>query len=226
VNEKQLAFQRRYKAEHGNYHSRLYDRGESRQYAITCQQCGCEAVVTKKSARYCSHECFYDAQYGEQRPREDHHRKKEAARKRRFLRAEARLLKAAVGFRGKGIWTAGKCPSCGVDFVRHSHGTPVTYCSSLCRRRERSTLRRALQYDLKAGIVSRAAIHERDGWTCHICGDPVDRDAVVPDLAAPVLDHVIALAKGGTHGEGNLKTAHFYCNSVKRDLADGWSAAA
>jgi 5-methylcytosine-specific restriction endonuclease McrA len=74
--------------------------------------------------------------------------------------------------------------------------------------------------------VSRWRIHERDGWTCHICGDPVDRDAVVPDLAAPVLDHVVPLARGGSHSEANLKTAHFYCNSVKRDLVDGWSAVA
>ncbi|MFJ8594867.1 HNH endonuclease [Streptomyces sp. NPDC093598] len=110
--------------------------------------------------------------------------------------------------------------------MRHSFGTPVAYCSTACRRRERLTLRRALQHDLDAGTVSRIAIYQRDGWTCHICGDPVDRDAVVPDLAAPVLDHVVPLARGGTHDEGNLKTAHFYCNSVKRDLADGWSAAA
>jgi len=74
--------------------------------------------------------------------------------------------------------------------------------------------------------VSRLAIYERDDWTCHICGDQVDRNAQVPDLAAPVLDHVIPIVRGGPHTEDNLKTAHFYCNSVKRDLTDGWPAAA
>ena len=70
----------------------------------------------------------------------------------------------------------------------------------------------------KISSASRFLIHERDGWICHICGDPVNRDAVTPALDAPTLDHVIALAAGGAHHEDNLKTAHFWCNSVKRDL--------
>lgn len=221
--ERMREYQRRYKARHGHYQTRLYDKGRQKQYSITCQQCGREAVVTKADARYCSHTCFYDARYGDQRPRED---RREAARNRRVSKVMERMRKAASGARGKGVWTAGTCGSCGVLFVRHSFGSPVVYCSPECRRREANTLRRALQRDLDAGRVSRAAIYQRDGWTCHICGDPVDRDAVVPDLAAPVLDHVVPLARGGSHDEGNLKTAHFYCNSVKRDLVEGWSAAA
>lgn len=221
--ERMREYQRRYKEKHGYYQTRLYDRGRKKQYTITCQQCGREAVVTKKSARYCSHECFYDARYGEQRPRED---TREAARLKRRSKAAAKLEKAAAGMRGNGVWTAGVCSACGTAFVRHSFSTPVAYCSSVCRRREKVTLRRALQHDLEAGRVSRWRVYQRDDWTCHICGDPVDRDAVVPDLAAPVLDHVVPLARGGTHSEDNLRTAHFYCNSVKRDLVDGWSALA
>lgn len=224
--ERMREYQRRYKEKHGYYQTRLYDSGRKKRYTITCEQCAREAVVTKKDARYCSVSCFYDARYGAQRPRDNYRNPREAARKRCLAKALARLQKAADGTSGKGIWTAGKCPSCAAPFVRHSWGTPVAYCSSLCRRRERETLRRALQHDLDAGRVSRAAVHERDSWTCHICGDPVDRDAVVPDLAAPVLDHVVPLARGGSHSEANLRTAHFYCNSVKRDLVDGWSALA
>jgi len=219
-NERQREFQRKYKAQHGNYYSRQYDK--PKQYTITCQQCGREAVVTKQTAQYCSHDCFYDARYGEARPREN---TREAERRRRHSKAAARLERAAAGVRGKGVWTSGRCSHCGTEFVRHSFGRPATHCSSGCRRKERLTLRRALQYDLDAGRVSRIAIYQRDDWTCHICGDPVDRDAVVPDLAAPVLDHVVPLARGGSHSDDNLKTAHFYCNSVKRDLVDGWSAA-
>ena len=36
-------------------------------------------------------------------------------------------------------------------------------------------------------------------------------------MDAPTLDHVEALAAGGADDETNLKTAHFYCNSVKRE---------
>lgn len=223
VNERMREYQRRYKEKHGYYQSRLYDRDKPKQFTITCQQCGREAVVTKREAKYCSHTCFYDARYGEARPRED---TREVARLRRRTKAAARLEQAAVGTRGKGVWTVGRCSSCGTRFTRHSFSKPVAYCSPACRRREKVMLRRALRYDLDAGRVSRIAIYQRDDWTCHICGDPVDRDAVVPDLAAPVLDHVVPLARGGSHSEANLMTAHFYCNSVKRDLAEGWSALA
>lgn len=223
--ERMRDYQRRYKAEHGHYQTRLYDK--KRQRTITCQQCGREATVSKRTARYCSHRCFYDARYGEQRPRQDRSAEKRAnaRRTRRLAKAVALLQQAASGTRGKGVWTAGRCASCGCLFVRRSYTAAVTYCSQSCRRREKATFRRALQHDLNAGRVSRVAIHQRDDWTCHICGDPVDRDAVVPDLAAPVLDHVTPLARGGSHHEDNLRTAHFYCNSVKRDLVDGWSAA-
>ncbi|MFZ4150511.1 HNH endonuclease [Streptomyces pseudogriseolus] len=223
TNDRAREFQRRYKEVHGNYHSRQYDRGKKRQYSITCAHCGREATVTKASAQYCSHQCFYDGRYGEGRPREN---TREATKLRRQAKAAARLEKAANGVRGKGVWTTGRCSNCGTDFTRHSFSTPATHCSSECRRSDRVLLRRALQRDLDAGRVSRIAIYQRDDWTCHICGDPVDRDAVVPDLAAPVLDHVVPLARRGKHSEDNLKTAHFYCNSVKRDLVDGWSALA
>lgn len=63
-------------------------------------------------------------------------------------------------------------------------------------------------------------IHEDDDWTCRICGDPVNREATVPDLDAPVIDHIVPLAAGGAHAPENWQTAHFYCNSVKRDLVD------
>lgn len=58
----------------------------------------------------------------------------------------------------------------------------------------------------------------RDGWVCRLCGLPVSRTAIVPHPDAPVVDHVIPLVRGGEHGPGNWQTAHFMCNSRKRDL--------
>lgn len=212
-------FQQRYKAEHGNYHSRQYDQGKPRQYAITCGQCGHDAVVTKAGAKYCSRVCFYDARYGAGR---------EPGRTRptRAERAHGRLAVAARGTAGEIVWVMGSCARCGQPFTRRRSGVGVQHCSKACQRRDKASRRRAREVGAAVGTVSRWRVHERDAWTCHICGDPVDRDVVVPDLAAPVLDHVIPLARGGSHEEGNLKTAHFYCNSVKRDLVAGWAATA
>ncbi len=196
-NERQREFQRRYKAEHGNYHSRKYDKPRVKAHPIKCAQCGREATVTKADAQYCSHACFYDARYGVDR--------------------QPVITRT---------WISGRCLRCGDWYVAKNAGMGASYCSHRCRDRAHEARRRALMAGAEVDAVSRWRIHERDGWTCHICGDPVDRGAVVPDLAAPVLDHVVPLARGGSHSEANLKTAHFYCNSVKRDLVDGWSAVA
>jgi 5-methylcytosine-specific restriction endonuclease McrA len=34
---------------------------------------------------------------------------------------------------------------------------------------------------------------------------------------APTIDHVLALAAGGTHEMANVQAAHFICNSLKGD---------
>jgi 5-methylcytosine-specific restriction endonuclease McrA len=38
---------------------------------------------------------------------------------------------------------------------------------------------------------------------------------VTPAPDAPVIDHLVPLAAGGAHHEGNWQTAHFYCNTAK-----------
>ncbi|AYR00966.1 HNH endonuclease [Arthrobacter phage Hestia] len=37
---------------------------------------------------------------------------------------------------------------------------------------------------------------------------------------APSLDHVIPRSKGGGDDEGNLRTAHRWCNAVRSDNAE------
>lgn len=232
TNERQREFQSKHRAATGRSYSRQYDKPRMKAYPITCAQCGREATVTKTTSRHCSHQCFYDARYGAARPRDDYagiskseYLARERAKTRR-RKAQKRLEVAAAGTKGAGVWCTGRCARCGSQFTRRSTSAPTAYCSRRCRTRADASLRRALRAGAEAHAVSRWKIYERDGWTCHICGDPVDRNARVPDLAAPVLDHVTPIARGGEHTEGNLKTAHFYCNSVKRDLVEGWSAAA
>jgi 5-methylcytosine-specific restriction endonuclease McrA len=65
--------------------------------------------------------------------------------------------------------------------------------------------------------VYRYKIFEQDEWTCQLCGLPVDREAEVPSPLAPTIDHIIPLAKGGTHEPSNAQCAHFICNSTKCD---------
>jgi len=158
----------------------------------------------------CSRECTNAMRYGKG------HLTRLTPSQRRRRRLEHLQAKAAAGTKGTTSWVAGWCIECGAPFVKQNSMT--RYCTKACARHASSARRRAREHGMKVSPVSRYRIYERDNWTCYLCGYPVDRTATVPTLDAPVLDHVIALATGGEHAESNLKTAHFYCNSVKRDL--------
>ena len=65
--------------------------------------------------------------------------------------------------------------------------------------------------------VGRIDVLERDGWVCHICGEPIDKELEFPHRLYGTLDHVVPLSKGGLHCSDNVKAAHWICNSLKRD---------
>jgi 5-methylcytosine-specific restriction endonuclease McrA len=71
-----------------------------------------------------------------------------------------------------------------------------------------------------ASITERfdaAEIYERDGWTCALCGRPIDRNLSYPDRLSASLDHIVPVSKGGQHTRENTQAAHFTCNTSKRD---------
>lgn len=59
----------------------------------------------------------------------------------------------------------------------------------------------------KMGTALRAAVLERDGYVCGICGDAIEGDLHI--------DHVVPLARGGPHDLENLQPAHARCNLRK-----------
>jgi len=52
--------------------------------------------------------------------------------------------------------------------------------------------------------------------SCHICGKPIDYTLPYPDPGCFVVDHVVAIANGGSDTIENKKAAHHACNSKKR----------
>ena len=185
-------------------------RSQIERICITCGNAW--MADSSGTTQCCSRECTNVMRYGVGcGPRQPF-----TASQLRRRRLERLQIKTAVGSKGTTPWVAGRCIECGVPFIKQNSMT--TYCTSQCKHRATGSRRRARQHGMKVTRVRRQRIYERDNWTCYLCGYPVDRTATVPTLDAPVLDHVIALARGGEHAEHNLKTAHFYCNSVKRDL--------
>lgn len=77
---------------------------------------------------------------------------------------------------------------------------------------------------IDSGITFKR-IMKRDGNICAICGKPVDMNDYHitetgrrrPDAMYPSVDHIIPLAKGGTHTWDNVQLAHYMCNALKSD---------
>lgn len=155
---------------------------------------------------------------------------KRPSRYKRSTLARFALAKAARGTSGGGRrFISGRCFQCGSDCTSTTFDgapSPSLYCSDSCYRSAKKERHRARRSGAEITPGRRYAIYERDSWTCRICGDPVNREAKVPDLDAPVIDHRIPLNVGGEHAESNWQTAHFYCNSVKQDRAGFDFAAA
>ncbi len=82
---------------------------------------------------------------------------------------------------------------------------------------EREWQWRAYTKRLKAYVapVYLKKMYERDGWICQICREPVDPTLRYPDPMSASLDHIIPLARGGTHEPGNVQLAHWICNVKK-----------
>jgi len=115
-------------------------------------------------------------------------------------------------------FVAGTCDRCGATFVAHwSTTNAYRYCSEICGKREHGSRRRARKRGAYVADVWRNRIFVRDDWRCHICGRKVSKVKKTPHPRAATLDHLIPLAKGGTHEPANVATACFECNCIKSD---------
>jgi 5-methylcytosine-specific restriction endonuclease McrA len=95
-------------------------------------------------------------------------------------------------------------------------------CGVICERPATRGQRPKLCTDCRTSDwispTQRHAIYERDGWTCWLCEEPVDRDLIGSrDHWRPSLDHVIPRSSGGSNEDSNLRLAHWWCNCVRSD---------
>lgn len=60
---------------------------------------------------------------------------------------------------------------------------------------------------------NRAALRERDGWKCQLCGEAFrDPPAKHPDRMSVNVDHIIPAWKKGGEELANLRLTHYRCN--------------
>ncbi|MFJ5564816.1 HNH endonuclease [Lysinibacillus xylanilyticus] len=109
------------------------------------------------------------------------------------------------------------------------------YCSDECFKRNKNK-RRELMKRSKFKILKSKNLYDPsitlekliqiEKNVCYLCGGQCDsNDFTMDDRGSsfitgsnyPSIEHVIPISKGGTHTWDNVKLAHHYCNSIKRD---------
>ena len=116
------------------------------------------------------------------------------------------------------------CTECGVFFVAKT--SRDRYCCDACRKKalNRKHDRRIDRAEVVDNRITLKKIYKRDNGKCWICGGMCDYSDHTKDngffkvgKTYPSIDHVYPLAKGGTHTFDNVRLAHWYCNTLKRD---------
>ncbi|SIQ57535.1 HNH endonuclease [Bacillus cereus] len=166
---------------------------ERKLYCKTCCHCNKEFTTTKSNKVYCSAECLYQSQL----------KKMEEERKRNIVYIQKR------------------CKECGKHF--NTTRSKTVYCSKGCslkynnRRKETTRRKRIIENGNVNWEISIERLLKRDGNACYLCGETVNVNIDTNDDYYPSIEHLIPIAKGGTHTWGNVKVAHRRCNSLKQD---------
>jgi hypothetical protein len=215
--ERSREFSNRWKAANGTSYTSHWnrknpDRAQEMKnvYRVECGICGNVYMSSKPRARYCAGVCSDIA--------------KSNAWNNPRHRAKRQLKKAAKGTKGRGRFTQGPCHQCGTPFMARPGQNGSRYCSPQCAERARSLRRNALERGapgIAPGTMARWQVYERHDFTCWLCELPLNMEAHYLEDDAPTIDHVLALAAGGTHDDENLRPAHRWCNAVKGDR-DTW----
>lgn len=181
----------------------------------------CEAVYEGDSrSRYCSPECKQEsarrraaAWYVEHRDDPELRRRVKAATARHYERTKADPDEWAKKLARTAAWRM-----LNPDLMRTSNRE---WCAAnRDRKRAKDHRRRARLLDAYVADVDPAVIWKRDKGICGICHEPIDPSLPWSDKMCRTLDHIVPLAKGGTHEPSNVQLAHAVCNSRKCDRLD------
>lgn len=122
------------------------------------------------------------------------------------------------------------CVECGEEFASTRAGKK--HCSKLCARRrgdhnkELKRRTRLIENGRVDWNVTLDRLIKRDKNVCHVCGGKCNKKdkrtdengTIICGNEYPSVDHLQAVANGGTHTWDNVKLSHRHCNTMKRDL--------
>jgi 5-methylcytosine-specific restriction endonuclease McrA/DNA-binding CsgD family transcriptional regulator len=198
-----------------------------RKLTIRCKTCGTEKAVSSitlrgKGTRRCivCHPREYSN--GGRKSSKETAVNKEIKRRQLRLAEEKKKVKKKLKKNQVGLVLC----KCGQTFLL----SPQKVCDECKReasraRENRKETKRRMNAE-SAGDFDKTITIEgliiRDHNTCYLCGGECDSNdfkrvngVFVAGFKYPTIEHVIPLAKGGTHTWDNVKLAHWYCNTKK-----------
>lgn len=105
-----------------------------------------------------------------------------------------------------------KCRDCSNRFVKTNAKILCGKCTKDFNNIRMTRARQNGQFDADIDIYK---LIERDGKQCYLCGDAVSFDCHYNSPKYPTIEHVLAIANGGTHSWENVKVACRDCNTRK-----------
>lgn len=193
--------------------------GRHKKIEVPCARCGKPALKeqqTRYALRYCGDACR-DLHWSERARLR--HSQVEVWKPRPLWHTAHDAYQPAK--RSTRVFISTKCVICGAMFLDlYGAKTCGDRCGDIHRRGVRSEhehRRRARKVAAFVAPVYRQRIFERDNYTCQLCLQPIAMDKRAPHPQSPSIDHIIALANGGTHEPNNVQAAHWLCNAIKGD---------
>lgn len=187
--------------------------GES-QLEIECVKCGCKTTISSISTRTKTQRqyiCLGCIQLRKEQERLDKEYEKQEEKRLKEVRKPR--LQVAFQFCECGqILQQGyrKCEAC-----RRERDREAWRINDIKRRANTKRVER--DKDITLG-----KLFERDKGVCYLCGNKCDwndgawiNGAFIVGRNYPTIDHVVALANGGSHTWENIRLAHLSCNSKK-----------
>lgn len=122
---------------------------------------------------------------------------------------------AFIYHRGKGSHLKKYCTTCSYKaYLAGAKKYRQNYPENCAQARFR---RRTRMKNVRYEVVTESDVINAHGTNCHICEGFIDFSLTWPHPKSKSMDHVIPIAKGGTHVLANVKLAHLTCNLRKSD---------
>lgn len=208
-----------------------YKRKSIKRYCLNCnselesnqkEYCSKQCKIKHKTKEYICHHC---------------NNKFNSTREKKYCSKECQLEanKKQMRERKKKLFIPElkKCKYCNNEFITQFKKSK-TYCSDECKRKMNNLLsklhdgKRAERIQRNGKIhndITLKKLYKKHKGLCSICGEKCDYEDYsiskegyfIANSNYPSIDHIIPIAKGGTHTWNNVQLAHRICNSIKND---------